>query len=100
MIRLGDAAERQLADLLDHYSRLNRPEASRSLIAAIGQAVEKIERDPAAGLPAPRPYPQLAQPGEAWIKAGRYWIAYTTTLPPTIVALFYDAADIPRRRET
>jgi plasmid stabilization system protein ParE len=60
VIRLGDAAERQLDELLDHYSRPNRSSASQSLIAAIDEAMEQIERDPTAGLPAPRPYPHLA----------------------------------------
>ena len=38
--------------------------AVRNLIAAITLAVKRIERDPAAGLAAPRPYPELARPGE------------------------------------
>jgi len=39
----------------------------------------------------------LARKGHAWIKAGRYWGAYDTTTPPVIVAVFYEAADIPNR---
>jgi hypothetical protein len=31
------------------------------------------------------------------VKAGRYWVAYLTTSPPVIAAVFYDAADIPCR---
>jgi hypothetical protein len=53
---------------------------------------------PAAGLPAPQPYPQLARPGVAWIKAGRYWIAYTTAAAPVIVGVFYETANIPGRQ--
>ncbi len=98
MIRLSAAAEQQLDELLGHYIRLGRPEASRALIAAVDRAMLQIERDPAVGLPSPRPYPQLARPGEAWLRSGRYWFTYTTDHPLTIVAVFYDAADIPGRR--
>jgi hypothetical protein len=31
------------------------------------------------------------------VKAGRYWIAYSTKQPPVIVAVFYETADIPGR---
>jgi hypothetical protein len=31
------------------------------------------------------------------VQAGRYWVAYSTTKPPVIVAVFYDAANIPGR---
>jgi hypothetical protein len=48
-------------------------------------------------LSAPRPYPDLARPGLAWIKAGRYWIAYRTKPRVIIVAVFYDTANIPGR---
>ena len=51
---------------------------SRNLDAALDEAARRVERDPAAGLPAPRPYPALARPGQVWIKAGSYWIRYST----------------------
>jgi hypothetical protein len=50
-----------------------------------------------AAWPAPRPYPDLAHPGRAWIKVDRYWIAYSTRKAPAIVAVFYDSADTPSR---
>ncbi len=56
-----------------------------------------IEADPEGGLPAPRPYPQLARDGEAWIQANTYWIAYSRTDPPVILGVFYATADIPGR---
>jgi hypothetical protein len=31
------------------------------------------------------------------VKAGRYWVAYNTTQPPVIVAVFYETANIPGR---
>jgi hypothetical protein len=49
------------------------------------------------GVSAPRPYPALAELGRAWIYAGRYWFRYTTTTPPVVLSVFYDAADIPGR---
>ena len=96
MIYSADA-ERQIDDLRRHYRARNRPEAIRNLIAALMEAEARIEHDPAVGLPAPRPYPALARPGRAWIKAGRYWIVYSTTNPPVILAVFYATANIPRR---
>jgi plasmid stabilization system protein ParE len=90
-------AERQIDDLRRHYRARNRPEALRNLIAALVEAEARIERDPTAGLPAPRPYPALARPGRAWIKVGRYWITYSITSPPVILAVFYATANIPRR---
>lgn len=66
-------------------------------MAALQEASDTIERAPEGGLPAPRAYPQLARPGLAWMKAGRYWIAYRINPYPVIAAVFYEAADIPRR---
>ena len=97
MIRLGRRAEQQVAQLLRHYARLGRPEARRALLVAVRQASERIEANPGAGLLAPRPYPELAVSGEAWIKSGRYWVVYSLTEPPVILAVFHDAADIPGR---
>jgi plasmid stabilization system protein ParE len=90
-------AARQFRDLREHYEDLERPEAVRGLIAALDEASRKIAKNPAAGSLAPRPYPHLARPGRAWIKAGRYWISYSTTEPPLILGIFYETANIPRR---
>ena len=67
------------------------------MVAALAEAEAKIEGNPADGLPAPRPYPALKRPGRAWIKAGRYWVAYRTKTPLMIVAVFFETADIPGR---
>jgi len=61
-------------------------------------AQREITRNPAGGLPAPQPYPELARPEEAWLHVGRYWFGYTVSRPPMILFVFYDAADIPGRR--
>jgi plasmid stabilization system protein ParE len=84
-------------ELRQHYEGLKRPEAVRNLVAALHEAMTKIGADPGAGLAAPRPYPELARPGRAWVKAGRYWVCYTTTPRLLIVAVFFEAANIPAR---
>ena len=66
MIHLGRAAERHVAQLLRHYARLGRPEASDNLLSALDLAAKQIEKDPAGGLVAPRPihpWPAPASPG-------------------------------------
>ena len=65
------------------------------MAAALREAARNIEIKP--GLPAPRPYPELAKAGHAWAHAGRYWIVFSTTAPPVIEAVFYDEPDIPGR---
>ncbi len=97
MIGYTPRALRQLKDLRDHYEKRDRIEAIRALDSALYQAERKIEANPAAGLPAPRPYPQVARRGRAWVLVGRYWVAYSTKPPPVIVAVFYDMANIPGR---
>lgn len=96
MIGLTARAERQFRELRQHYEDLVRPEATRGLIAALEEASRKIEKNPAAGVAAPRPCPHLARPDRLWIKAGRYWISYEPTTP-VIVGVFYETANIPGR---
>jgi len=90
-------AGQQIRTLRRHYEQFDRPEAIRALVVALDSAWLTITSDPAAGLAAPRPYPQLARPGRQWIKVGRYWIGYRTEAPPIIFAVFYDTANIPKR---
>ena len=94
---LSPGAGRQVRELQRHDRDRQRPEAIRALAAALESAWQTIATKPDAGLPAPRPYPALVQPGLAWTKAGRYWIAYRTTPRLFIDAVFYDTADIPGR---
>jgi plasmid stabilization system protein ParE len=67
-------AARQVADLQRHYEERGRPEATAALNAALESAERRVAEQPEAGLPAPRPYPELARSGLAWIKVGRYRI--------------------------
>jgi len=97
LIQYTERAEQQLDALRQHYLNRERLDALRNLEAALDEAEARIERYPAAGLAAPHPYPFLAKPGRAWVKAGRYWISYLTTVPPLITGIFYDTADIPSR---
>ena len=97
LIEYTPEAARQVDALLQRYEERQRGSAARALAAALGAAERKIEHDPAGGLPAPRPYPQLAKPGRKWIKSGRYWIAYNTTSPPVIAGVFFETANIPGR---
>lgn len=97
MINYAPEALRQINDLRDHYGNLERFEAIDALTAALLKAERKIEANPAGGLPAPRPYPQLARQGRSWVKAGRYWVAYRTTPRLTIAAVFFETANIPGR---
>lgn len=97
MIVLAPRAIRQVRALRRHYEERGRPEATRNLIQALERAWASIAAHPEAGRAAPRPYPQLARPGRAWVHAGRYWIAYSTRPPVAIVAVFHETADIPGR---
>jgi hypothetical protein len=87
----------QVDSLIEAYEQKGRIEASYNLQRALRDAEARLERDPSAGLPAPRPYPDMARPGLSWIKMGRYWIAYSRTTPPVITGVFYDQSNIPRR---
>ncbi len=96
MIGITARARRQIAELRSYYERELRLDAARNLNQAIQEAARRIEDDATAGLPAPRPYPALVRPGQAWIKAGPYWVRYSLTTP-AITAVFHERADIPGR---
>jgi plasmid stabilization system protein ParE len=96
LIGLTAQAERQFRGLRQHYEDLERPAATRALIAALEEASRKIEKSPTARLAAPRPYPSLARPNRLWIKVGRYWIAYEPATP-LIVGVFFETANIHGR---
>jgi plasmid stabilization system protein ParE len=87
----------QIDGLAAHYQRLGRTEAIANLRAALAAAEKRIEAAPFGGLSAPRPYPVVKLKRRLWIKEGRYWIAYNPAPDPTIVAIFYESANIPGR---
>jgi plasmid stabilization system protein ParE len=62
LIGLTARAATQLRALLAHYETRGRPEAVRGLLSPMEDASRRIAADPEAGLPAPRPYPQVARP--------------------------------------
>ncbi len=97
MIALSREAQQHVSALRRHFEALDRLEAVVNLMAALQDASDAIERDPLVGLRAPRPYPQLARPGQAWVKAGRYWVAYRSQPRLVIAAVFYESANIPNR---
>jgi hypothetical protein len=97
VIELAARAALEVARLEEHYDQLGRPEAIRNLASALAEASDKIEGEPGTGMAAPRPYPSLVKPGRLWLHVHRYWIAYSTTNPPVILAILYDTANIPER---
>ena len=96
MTAYTEDAQEQVDDLADHYEKLERIEALRNLYRAMADAEDRIEREPGAGLPSPRPYPECQRPGVLWILSGSYWVAYAATRN-LIVGVFYASGDIPRR---
>jgi plasmid stabilization system protein ParE len=98
VIALSPEAEAQLDGLMAHYERLERIEAARNLLRALQSASARIERQPEAGLTAPRPYPLLASLGFRRIKEGAYWIAYGNASDgPVIAGIHHDTSNIPDR---
>jgi hypothetical protein len=57
LIGYSARADRQIVALRHHYEDLGRSAAVRALMIALDNAESRIERDPGAGLTAPRPYP-------------------------------------------
>ena len=99
-MKLSVKAQGQYRRLVLHYEKLERSAAIAKLNAALRQAAHAISRMPRAGLPAPRPYPQLADLGLFWVKAGPYWIAYKYGVgqpghSAVIMGIFYDRSNMP-----
>lgn len=101
MIRQTRAAAAQVEALFEHYLVLDRDGAARNLLRAVDEALDRIEADPPAGLPHPRPYPGMVRWGYRWIKVGRYWFGYASTVDgPVLTNVLYDAANLPGRIAT
>jgi plasmid stabilization system protein ParE len=96
LIALTPEASAQVEALERFYIDKQRPQALRNLGQALAEASLIITNAPSRGLPAPRPYPDLAALGLSWLKRGRYWIAYDPTVP-IIAGVFFETDDIPNR---
>ncbi len=96
MIALTPEASAQLDEFERYYVEQQRPQALRNLGHALAEASLVILNAPQRGLPAPRPYPELAILELLWVKRGRYGIAYDPA-GPTIAGISFDTDDIPNR---
>jgi len=96
LISLTPEASGQILALERFYVDKQRPQALRNLGHALAEASLIIANAPERGIPAPRPYPNLAELGFLWLKRGRYWIAYDPAVP-IIAGVFFDTDDIPNR---
>lgn len=97
MIDYTPEARRQVRDLIAPYRKKRRPEAIRNLDAALARAEAGIASGRARARAFPPTYRDLARPGRAWLREGIYWIAYQQTVPPVIIGVFWDRAEIARR---
>lgn len=96
MIHLTPEAIGHLETFEHFYAARHRTQALRNLGRALAVASLIILNAPDRGLPAPRPYPGLADLGLRWLKQGRYWIAYDPD-GPVIAGIYFDTDDIPSR---
>ncbi|MBC7835540.1 MAG: hypothetical protein H7Y88_10650 [Phycisphaerales bacterium] len=96
MIALTPEAAAQIAEFERFYVEMTRPQALRNLGHALAEASLIIVNAPERGLPAPRPYPELAVLELSWLKRGRYWIAYDASVP-IIAGVFFETSAIPGR---
>jgi plasmid stabilization system protein ParE len=93
----SETALRHVDELVAHFRKNRRPEAIRNLVASLRRAETLIAAGPFRPRQFPATYGNLARPGRARIKEGRYWIAYDQTDPPNIVSVFWEAADLSTR---
>lgn len=100
MIRQTRAAAARVEALFEHHPARDRDGAARNLLRAVGEALDRIEADPAAGRLHPGPSPGVARWGYRWIKVHRYWFGYAVAPDgPVLTNVIYDAADLPGRVE-
>ena len=101
MVRLTLTAARQFDELLDHFITRDRPEAVDRLLAALRDALARIEAYPASGTSYPANYPGAARWGYRWIKVHRYWFAYSEHRGHLAVTnILFETSDIPGRIAT
>lgn len=98
MVLITATARAQLETLEEHYARLGRDLAVVRMLEAVAMAELRIEKGLGPFYDAPRPYPGVRREGRQWLKEGAYWIAFTAEPDEqAIVAIFYEAANIPGR---
>ncbi len=96
---LTPRARRQVTELTQHDEALGRDGAIHHQMPALTHVCDTIEASGGIGLHARRPCPHLAQLqlGFRWLKACRYWFAFTPAPDLTITGIVFEAADIPSR---
>jgi hypothetical protein len=97
LIGYTPTARRHVNDLIAHYRKIRRPEAIRNMHAALAKVEAMIEGRAARPRDFPATYRALARDGRAWLREGIYWVAYETSEPPIIVAVFWAGADLAGR---
>lgn len=98
MVEFTAAARRQIEELLLFYDDKGRYETAVNLERDVSLAVARIGSHPTKGRSAPAPYPGLTRHGRLWTRVGRYWFFYRPEpLPPVIIGVFFDMANIPAR---
>jgi hypothetical protein len=96
LIALTPEAGRPVEAPIHFSAERQRPQALRNLAHAHAEASLIVANAPERGLPAPRPYPELAALGLSWLKRGRYCIAYDPAAS-VIAGVFFETDDITGR---
>lgn len=98
MARLAAAAERDPDALIDHFVGRERPEAAERLLAAVREALPRLDDPRTRWRPCPPAYPNLAGLGLRWVKTHRHWLVYRAEADGAVVRrVLDDAANIPTR---
>ncbi len=97
-VRLAASAKWDVRALETYYAERGREAAAAKLIAAVERAAKMIEAASELSLPAPRPYPELADLGARWLHVGRYWFSFVPEAGGFVVTnVIFDTANIPVR---
>jgi hypothetical protein len=98
MARLAVEARQQFRELLDHFLAKGWGSAALRLERSVTEALARADDPRTRWLPAPRPYPHLADGRLRWVKIHRYWVAYTIEKGEGVVRQVLDeTANIPTR---
>lgn len=98
MGRIAAEARQQFGELLDHFLAKGRDSAAERLERSVADALARADDPQTRWLPAPRPYPHIANGSLRWIKIHRYWIAYSVEDGEGVIRQVLDeTANIPGR---